>query len=113
MLTHHFLPKSELHHWVLAFVAVQVTWWLVSRKGSRQWAVFLVVEGEIWALLQAMTEAQRRGFVRGQFKSDLRVIAICTKHDHNSKFNLIVTDTINIIARYIMAFTIRFYMLVV
>jgi hypothetical protein len=55
MLTHHFLPKSELHHWVLAFVAVQVTWWLVSRKGSRQWAMFLVVEGEIWALLHAMT----------------------------------------------------------
>jgi hypothetical protein len=50
---------------------------------QRQHISLLVVEGEAWALLQAMKEARRRGFIRVQFKSDSQALveAIRTKND--------------------------------
>jgi hypothetical protein len=61
---------------------------------QRQHISLLVVEGEAWALLQAMKEARRRGFIRVQFKSDSQALveAIRTKNDVFFEFSLLVGD---------------------
>jgi ribonuclease HI len=54
------------------------------------------VEGEAWALLHSMKEANHRGLDRVQFESDSQVLieAIRTRHKGISKFSLIVADII-------------------
>jgi hypothetical protein len=60
---------------------------------QRQHISLLVVEGEAWALLQAMKEARRRGFISVQFKSDSQALveAIRIKNVF-SEFSLLVDD---------------------
>jgi ribonuclease HI len=53
-------------------------------------------EGEACAFLQAITEAEYKGFYRVQFESDSQVLveAIHTKRQDNSEFLSIVNDII-------------------
>ncbi|MCI62154.1 hypothetical protein A2U01_0083411 [Trifolium medium] len=47
----------------------------------RQHATLSTVEGEAWALLQAMKEANHRALDRVQFESDSQVLTVTPKPD--------------------------------
>ncbi|XP_045797990.1 uncharacterized protein LOC123892221 [Trifolium pratense] len=65
---------------------------------QRQRATLSTVEGEAWALLQAMKKANYRGLDRVQFESNSQVLteAIRTKRSGNSEFSLVAADIIQI-----------------
>ncbi|GAU48559.1 hypothetical protein TSUD_182070 [Trifolium subterraneum] len=73
--------------------------------GLTQWqrTVYSIVEGEAWALLNAMKEAIHRGFERVQFESDSKLLvdAIHSRRSGNSEFNLIVNDITLCMSSYV------------
>ncbi|PNX95459.1 replication protein A 70 kDa DNA-binding subunit [Trifolium pratense] len=70
----------------------------VAGFAQRQHVTLSTVEGEAWALLQAMKKANLRGLNMVQFESDSQVLteAIRTRRSGNSEFSLIVADIIKI-----------------
>jgi hypothetical protein len=63
---------------------------------QRQQATMSTVEGETWALLQTMKEANHKGLDRIQFESDSHVFTEVIQISHNviSEFSLIVVEII-------------------
>ncbi|MCH90137.1 protochlorophyllide-dependent translocon component 52 chloroplastic-like, partial [Trifolium medium] len=90
--------KELLQHPSLARSMIKTSWF-GRRNGMWQPSVLSTEEGEVWALLQAMSKAtyrRYRGFERIQFESVSQVLveAIRTKRKGNSEFLSIVKDII-------------------